>query len=90
MDNTSVGAGGCHPLPETPEAGTPAPTQAARQKPLFSGQQLSGLCGSPTAAGQRSQAGAPHPTSPREGRAGGGHLAGGGEARTWTSTGQGC
>lgn len=40
MDKMPVGAGGCHPLPETPGAGTPAPTQAARQKPLFCGQQL--------------------------------------------------
>lgn len=32
--------GGRHSLPETPRAGTPAPTQAARQGPLLSGQRL--------------------------------------------------
>ena len=35
------GGGGCHSLPETPGAGTPAPTPPAGQGPLFSRPQLS-------------------------------------------------
>lgn len=42
MDNMPPwDGGGCHSLPETPGAGTPAPTPPAEQGPLFSPPQLS-------------------------------------------------
>lgn len=79
MDNTLGGVGGgCHSLPETRGAGTPALTQAARQGPLLLGQLLSqavvhleGQAGAPALP---SQGPLPATFHPKEGCADGGLL----------------
>lgn len=76
MDNMPRwGGGGCHSLPETPGAGTPAPTPPAGQGPLFSRPQLSPGSSPAAAVGVPGWCSRPSPTlHPKETRADGGGL----------------